>query len=93
MAQGQEMDGVVEGVPVKLAGCDNVEGGDDNDDIGDSVCCVPCPSSLNVSSRFSLSFSFFPLLRFLPPCDDDARQPLILCAQQVKAIGGVSSGD
>ena len=68
MAQGQEMDGVVEGVPVKLAGCDNVEGGDDNDDIGDSVCCVPCPSSLNVSSRFSLSFSFFPRRRFLPPC-------------------------
>jgi len=29
---------------------------------------APWPSSLNVSSRFSLSFSFFPLLRFLPPC-------------------------
>lgn len=26
------------------------------------------PSSLKVSSRFSLSFSFFPLRRFLPPC-------------------------
>ena len=29
---------------------------------------VPCPSSLKVSSRFSLSFSFFPRRRFLPPC-------------------------
>lgn len=29
---------------------------------------VPWPSSLKVNSRFSLSFSFFPLLRFLPPC-------------------------
>lgn len=29
--------------------------------------CVPWPSSLKVSSRFSLSFSFFPRLRFLPP--------------------------
>lgn len=27
----------------------------------------PWPSSLNVNSRFSLSFSFFPLRRFLPP--------------------------
>jgi hypothetical protein len=26
------------------------------------------PSSLKVSSRFSLSFSFFPRRRFLPPC-------------------------
>ena len=26
-----------------------------------------CPSSLKISSRLSLSFSFFPLLRFLPP--------------------------
>jgi len=26
-----------------------------------------CPSSLNTSSRFSRSFSFLPLLRFLPP--------------------------
>jgi hypothetical protein len=29
---------------------------------------VPWPSSLKVNSRFSLSFSFFPLLLFLPPC-------------------------
>ena len=29
---------------------------------------LPWPSSLKVNSRFSLSFSFFPLLRFLPPC-------------------------
>lgn len=29
---------------------------------------VPWPSSLKVSSRFSLSFSFFPRRRFLPPC-------------------------
>ena len=28
---------------------------------------VPWPSSLNVSSRFSLSFSFFPRRLFLPP--------------------------
>ena len=28
---------------------------------------VPWPSSLKVSSRFSLSFSFFPRRRFLPP--------------------------
>lgn len=28
----------------------------------------PWPSSLKVNSRFSLSFSFFPLRRFLPPC-------------------------
>lgn len=27
----------------------------------------PCPSSLNTSSRFSDSFSFFPLRRFFPP--------------------------
>lgn len=29
---------------------------------------VPWPSSLKVSSRFSLSDSFLPLLLFLPPC-------------------------
>jgi hypothetical protein len=28
---------------------------------------VPCPSSLNTSSRLSSSFSFFPRLRFFPP--------------------------
>lgn len=28
----------------------------------------PCPSSLKTSSRLSPSFSFFPRLRFFPPC-------------------------
>ena len=28
---------------------------------------IPCPSSLKTSSLFSFSFSFFPLLLFLPP--------------------------
>lgn len=37
-------------------------GGDDGDGDG------PWPSSLKVSSRFSLSFSFFPRRLFLPPC-------------------------
>lgn len=31
----------------------------------------PCPSSLNTSSRFSDSFSFFPLRRFFPPFPDE----------------------
>lgn len=34
---------------------------------GKGVVKIPCPSSLKVSSRFSLSFSFFPRRRFLPP--------------------------
>lgn len=32
-----------------------------------TTCAYSWPSSLKVSSRFSLSFSFFPRLRFLPP--------------------------
>lgn len=28
---------------------------------------LPCPSSLKTNSRFSVSFSFLPRLRFLPP--------------------------
>lgn len=32
-----------------------------------TTCAYSWPSSLKVSSRFSLSFSFFPRLRFFPP--------------------------
>lgn len=42
---------------------------------------VPWPSSLKVSSRFSLSFSFFPRRRFLPPW-----LWLSACAQEAVAV-------
>lgn len=35
--------------------------------VGDGGGDVPWPSSLKINSRLRLSFSFFPLLRFLPP--------------------------
>jgi hypothetical protein len=45
---------------------------------------VPWPSSLKTSSRFSLSFSFFPRRRFLPPCFVKSCQPRTAAAAAVK---------
>jgi hypothetical protein len=33
------------------------------------TCAYSCPSSRNTNSRLSSSFSFFPRLLFLPPCE------------------------
>lgn len=41
---------------------------------GETKRIQPCPSSLNTSSRFSASFSFFPRLRFLPPFPEQRKQ-------------------
>ena len=41
---------------------------------------TPCPSSLKVNSRFSLSFSFFPRRRFLPPCLSQTGSMFVQCS-------------
>ena len=40
------------------------------------TCAYSWPSSRNTNSRLSSSFSFFPRLRFLPPCKDTEVQYL-----------------
>src|ERR1700733_3987428 len=49
---------------------------------------LPYPSSLNVNSRFSLSFSFLPLRRFLPPCIPNVSQSSNIRLQERNEVSG-----